>query len=230
MRSAKRPPPGAARPAPRVLGTAGEHGCAPGTHPRSRLRHERLPHSRTQPSSAHLAIVAFPRTAGLLPAPPGGMGGGDILNPSTPVFPSAPAVAARRLPPSRPQRVGAECSGAVPRPASRCRCHTPRASPADRPGRGGQRGGAPTGRFTARDPRSPAEGNAERLPLQSVAPPPPPRPEPAAGEARCLDASPRLQHRLSQRRTVPSSCPVNGCRLTDRRSGHTGRQLPGVHL
>lgn len=72
---------------PTRAGTAGEQGCAPATHPRSRLRQERLPHSRTQPSSAHLAVVAFPRTAGLLPAPPVGWEAAIFLTPAPPSSP-----------------------------------------------------------------------------------------------------------------------------------------------
>lgn len=116
---------------------------------------------------------------------------------------------------ARPRR-----GAAVPGPATRCRCHGPRATP----------GPGPAEPPRIPRPRPPSPGRAERLPQRRAPAPPPSRAEPAAGEARCFDTSSRQQHRLPWHRTAPSFCPVSGCWLTDRRGGHIGRPPPGVHL
>lgn len=235
---------------PRRPGGSRGAGPCPPCHPPPAPLEARAPSSQrhaAHPPRIIAAVAAFPQNAGLLPlsspSPHSGVGGGDIFNtaPPPPLSPNGCCLAAVPAD-SPPLRTG---TGRRSTPGQQVSLpHSPgkpRAAPHRPAGGGGGGGGAVephppplAGRFPTRDPRPSAEGKAERLPVRRAGPPPPPRAGPAAGEARCLDASPRRRrrrrHRLPQRRTAPSSCPVNGCRLTDRRGGHTGRQLPGVHL
>ncbi|CAN8185027.1 unnamed protein product [Coccothraustes coccothraustes] len=186
---------------------AGSRGsaCAPSTHPRNAGNGSAFPTAARssdgyQPTLRIWLELPSPAAVGTH----GGGYSGHLVPPSC-ARPAGPA--------ARPRR-----SGAAPDPTTRCRCQTPRATPGP--------GGAPTDS----PPGLPSSGKVERLPPGRAPAPPSSQAESAAGEARCLDASPRQQRRLPRHRTAPFSCPVSGCRLTDRRSGHIGRPLPSVHL
>lgn len=84
------------------------------------------PQARAPSSQRRAALTAASPRSADLPAPP-----------STGLLPSPGEPGAFLTPGSPPPPAGSPPRRAAPGPASRCRCHTPRASPALRPGRGG---------------------------------------------------------------------------------------------
>lgn len=194
---------------PRRPGGSRGAGPCPPCHPPPAPLEARAPSSQrhaAHPPRIIAAVAAFPQNAGLLPlsspSPHSGVGGGDIFNTAPPPpRPSAPTAAAwRRFPPTRPPC--AQARGAAPRPASRCRCHTARASPALR--RTGPRaaGAAGAARWSLTHP-----------PSRVGSPPatPAPRPRGKRSGCRCGGRVPRLRPELGRRQVKRgASTPLRG--------------------